>query len=88
VSSRSPITSSALSTSSKSVFPWQALADLNRALELEPGDAFALAARGDTLRQLGRSEEALADLNRALELKPNNAFALWAHGEALRQLKR
>ena len=48
----------------------EALADLNRAIELDPADAEAIGSRGQTYRLLGRLVEALADLNRARELDP------------------
>ena len=41
---------------------YEAVADLTRALELDPDDADALASRGDSYRLLGRCEEAVADL--------------------------
>jgi tetratricopeptide (TPR) repeat protein len=56
--------------------PEEALADLDRALELEPDDVFALGGRGATYGRLNRYDEALADLDRALELEPGNALAL------------
>jgi tetratricopeptide (TPR) repeat protein len=46
----------------------QALADLNRAIELNPENASALASRGETYRLMERYDEALADFNRAIEL--------------------
>jgi len=48
----------------------QALADLNRAIELDPDDAEAIGSRGQACRLLGREEEALADFARATELDP------------------
>ena len=49
----------------------EALADLNRAIELNPEDASALASRGRIYWAMRRDDEALADLNRAIELDPN-----------------
>ena len=44
----------------------EALADFDRAIELKPDDAWAIASRGETYRLMGRYEEALADFNRAI----------------------
>ncbi len=44
--------------------------DLNRAIELDPDDAEAIGSRGQACRLLGREEEALADFARATELDP------------------
>ena len=48
----------------------EALADLDRAIELDPGHAWAIANRGYTYRRMERYEGALADLSRAIELDP------------------
>ena len=48
----------------------QALAHLNRAIELNPEDASAIGSRGRTYWAMDRYVEALADLNRASELDP------------------
>lgn len=53
-----------------------ALAATDRAIELQPNDAFAHGARGETLLQLGRFDEALAAADRALELRPKH---VWPH---------
>jgi len=50
----------------------EALADLNRAIELDPEDAETIASRGQVYRLLGREAEALADLARAAGLDPGN----------------
>jgi tetratricopeptide (TPR) repeat protein len=47
-----------------------ALADLNRASELEPTNAAFLAQRGALHAQLGRFDKATQDLDKALELDP------------------
>jgi tetratricopeptide (TPR) repeat protein len=59
----------------------EALADLNRAIELDPADASALVDRGETYQAMGRSEEALADYDRAIELDPEAASALASRRE-------
>ena len=48
----------------------EALADFNRAIDLDPSYAWALANRGETYRRMERYEEALADLTRAIDLNP------------------
>ncbi|MER6089367.1 tetratricopeptide repeat protein [Streptomyces bluensis] len=53
-----------------------ALADYDRALDLDPGYASAYASRAVSRAELGRHEEALADLDRAVELNPHYAWAL------------
>jgi len=62
----------------------EALADLNKALSIEPNNAFALASSGEIKRLQGKPDEALADLNKALSIEPNNAFALARGGEIKR----
>lgn len=47
-----------------------ALADLTRAIELNPDFPEAHASRGATHQALGQDEEARADLARAAELAP------------------
>lgn len=49
-----------------------ALADLNRALELEPDDIEIYFDRGKMYFESGRVEEALADMTRIIQLKPND----------------
>src|SRR5215469_14936213 len=50
----------------------EALADLNRATELDADQDWAIADRGETFRAMGRYDEALADFNRAIELYPGD----------------
>lgn len=52
-----------------------ALADLNRAIELEPTNAAFFAQRGGLHAQLGRFDQATQDLDKALELDPALADA-------------
>jgi tetratricopeptide (TPR) repeat protein len=66
----------------------EALADLNRAIELNPEDASALACRGYTYWDMERYDEALADFNRALELDPENAWAIVSRGQTYRAMGR
>ena len=53
----------------------RALADLNRAIELDPSLAPIYANRGLVYMYLGESDPALADFNRALELDPKNPLS-------------
>ena len=46
----------------------EALADLNRAIELDPADASALASRGHTYLVMKRYGRSMADLKRGLKL--------------------
>ncbi|MBC7252278.1 MAG: tetratricopeptide repeat protein, partial [Anaerolineae bacterium] len=64
----------------------EALADLNRAVELRPDLAWAIALRGETYRLMGKYDEALADFNRAIELQPDYARAIAHRGETYRQM--
>src|SRR5215510_989228 len=45
----------------------EALAEFNRAIELDPGNARAIAHRGEIYREMQRYDEALADLSRAID---------------------
>jgi tetratricopeptide (TPR) repeat protein len=64
-------------------------ADIERALELQPGLPDALAARGLYATYLDLDPElALADLERALEAAPNDAYAQQAIAYTLRRLGR
>jgi tetratricopeptide (TPR) repeat protein len=66
----------------------EALADLNRAIELDPSYAWAIGRRGETYQDLERYDEALADLNRAIELDPSYAWAIGHRGETYQDLER
>lgn len=76
----------------------EALRDLNKAIELNPGDAAAYNSRGNVYSELNRREEALRDYDKTIELDAANAFAynnrgnvyhaLDRHNEALRDWNR
>ena len=53
----------------------QALADLNRAIELSPTFAGAWSDRGIVHARMGRHDEAMADYDRAIELDPESGAA-------------
>jgi tetratricopeptide (TPR) repeat protein len=52
-----------------------AMADLNRVLEDEPGNALTLYNRGLISAQLGAYEDALDDMDRVLNINPQNVLA-------------
>ncbi|NUV71507.1 tetratricopeptide repeat protein [Streptomyces sp. CAI-121] len=60
------------------------LADLDRAIELDPTDGDALVQRGEVYLLDDRYEEALADFNRAIELDATDGDALAHRGEVYR----
>jgi len=49
----------------------EALAEFNRAIELDPGNVWAIVRRGETHREMERYDEARADFDRATELDPS-----------------
>lgn len=51
----------------------RAIADFNRALELDPGNLEALMRRGDAYGRIGEFGRGLADLNRAIDRSPKAA---------------
>jgi len=52
-----------------------ALAQLDRAVALRPGDAEALVWRGEALHAAGRAAEAGRDMQAALRINPDNIWA-------------
>jgi tetratricopeptide (TPR) repeat protein len=66
----------------------QALANYNRAVELNPDSAEVYNNRGIAHRLMGQSNEALADYDRAIELNPNFAEAFNNRGTAYGALKQ
>ena len=50
-----------------------AIADYNKAIEIDPGFAEAHYDRGCSFYEMARYGEAIADLTRAIELSPHNA---------------
>jgi tetratricopeptide (TPR) repeat protein len=53
-----------------------ALADLSRAIEVDPESAEALAGRGETYRRMERDDDALADFSRAIEVDPEQSWVV------------
>jgi tetratricopeptide (TPR) repeat protein len=66
----------------------EALADFNRAIELDPGRTWAIAGRGETYMAMERYDEALADFNRAIELDPGYAWAIGSRGQTHLAMER
>lgn len=65
------------------------LADIDRAIELSPLDAFLYYNKANALMRAARNDEALQALNRALELKPDFGHAYFNRGYLyLKQGKR
>jgi tetratricopeptide (TPR) repeat protein len=56
--------------------PAKAVGELDRAVELSPGDASLYALRGDAAREVGSTEEAKASYEKALQLDPGQPRAL------------
>ena len=65
----------------------RALADLNRAIELDSSLAPIYANRGLVYMYMGEPDPALADFNRALELDPNNPAFYLNRGAVYQRLK-
>ena len=59
-----------------------AIADYNRAIELDPKDASAYYNRGNAKKAKGDLDGAIADYNRAIELDPKLAIAYYNRGNA------
>src|SRR5262245_36601311 len=66
----------------------RALADFNRAIELEPQSPDAFAGRAQANLKKGLAAEALPDIDRALSLDSNDPFARDTRGHILAALGR
>jgi len=64
------------------------IADLNKAIEIDPGNEKALRLRGALRVQAGEHESGLADLMQVLELNPEDVAAHRAAAEALASLDK
>ena len=58
----------------------RALADFNRALEINPRDAFTYINRGNVYNATGDLNQAIADFSRALQINPRYAEAYNGRG--------
>jgi tetratricopeptide (TPR) repeat protein len=59
----------------------QAIAEFNKALELNPRNAEAYSCRGSAYLKRGRVDLAMADINKALEVNPREAMAYKGRAE-------
>jgi len=66
----------------------EALADLTRAIELDPERVSAISGRGAVYREMERYDEALADFTRAMELDPAVVWISGRRGETYRRMER
>ncbi|MGH3828977.1 MAG: tetratricopeptide repeat protein [Pseudonocardiaceae bacterium] len=66
----------------------EALNHFNRAIELKPDYAAAIAGRGETYQDMNRLDESLADLNRAVDLRPDNTTFISHRAGTYRRMKR
>jgi tetratricopeptide (TPR) repeat protein len=60
--------------------PDLAIADFNKALEINPKDADAYSNRGSVRREKRQYDQAISDLNKALEINPNFDMAYYQRG--------
>ncbi len=63
----------------------QAIADYDRAIDLNPDDARPYNNRGNAYSKQGQYEQAIADYDRAIDLNPDDAPAYYNRGLAYRQ---
>jgi DNA-binding winged helix-turn-helix (wHTH) protein/tetratricopeptide (TPR) repeat protein len=63
----------------------EALAEIKRALELDPVSLFINASVGMVLNYMGRYDEAIEQLERVFELEPNFYLSYWCLGYAYEQ---
>jgi tetratricopeptide (TPR) repeat protein len=66
---------------------WEAIDDLNRALDIDPNNATALVYRASAYRNAGGAdglELGLADVNKALQINPGDSAGLLERGDILR----
>ena len=65
-----------------------AMADLNRVLEEEPGNALTLYNRGLINAQVGAYEDALSDMDRVLNINPENVLAYFNRASVFIEMGR
>ena len=65
----------------------KAIADCDKAIQLDPNSSFAYAVRGDSYRLLGEYRKAIADCDKAIQLNPNYSFAYEVLMKAHQQLR-
>jgi tetratricopeptide (TPR) repeat protein len=57
-----------------------ALADCNRAIDMQPQSDIGYERRGHVWRKKGENTHAMADYDKAIQLNPDNAYALLSRG--------
>ena len=62
--------------------------NFEKAIELNPNDAWAYARRGETYRQMRQFENALMNFEKAIQYKPRYAWAYARRGETYRQMRQ
>jgi tetratricopeptide (TPR) repeat protein/O-antigen ligase len=68
--------------------PYDAIADFDRAISLDPGRATAYNDRGAIYYQLGRHREAISDFDQAITIYPEYAQAYYGRGTVYYELGR
>jgi len=63
----------------------KAIADYNKAIELNPNDADAYYNRGCTYGETGEYEKAIADFDKVIQLNPSDAGAYYNRGLAYKE---
>lgn len=66
----------------------KAVADLNRAIKLDPKQAFLFGQLGETYRQMKRYDDALANFNQAIEFDRKDPWILGSRGQVYSAIKR
>ena len=64
----------------------ESAAELNKAIELNPGYAYAYHCRGLAYQNKGRHDQAISDYTKAIELNPRDAKAYCNRGVAMKKL--
>src|SRR5262249_44018299 len=66
----------------------EALADFDRAIELDPNYEWAIASRGETYQSMGRYADAQADYEEAIRLDPSDGWTIYLLAQLWRQQGR
>ena len=64
----------------------QAIDCYDKAIEIDPADAYPWSFKGNSLRDLGRYDEALTCYDKAIEIDPKDAYAWSNKGNSLREV--
>jgi tetratricopeptide (TPR) repeat protein len=66
----------------------EALSFCDKAIDVNPGYAYALSYKGKLLLELKKYEESLKYYNRALEIEPDNRTAIYHKNKVLWQIEK